>query len=179
MVTLTGVAILSQSLALYYLLVSYYPASLYCHSPDSPSWCLDRVPNVYSYVQKEHWKVGWLCSYEPKRALDIFWGMQTLLLVASSLVSFLRESGKQAFRQNQRHQWLSALWLYTLVLFCIAAFFAHIQSSTRFFSSNLFFYWHLARQMAEGTPLARFIPWYLALFNCAGHVLFSNFLVWV
>lgn len=115
--------------------------------------------------------------------MDIFWGMQTLLLVASSLVSFFRETflgGRQSsFRQNQRNQWMSALWIYTLVLFCIAAFVAHIQSSTRFFSSNLFLYWHLARQMAEGGSLAKIIPWYLALFNCAGHVLFSNFLVWV
>jgi Gpi18-like mannosyltransferase len=95
LISTTGLLILLQSLSIYYLIVSYYPSSLYCQpltlSPPPPQWCQGSFSNLYSYIQKTHWKVGWLCSYESKRILDIFWGMQTLFLVLKAMADYLHQ----------------------------------------------------------------------------------------
>ena len=97
--------------------------------------CQGGLLSFYGAIQDKYWAVGFLKYYHPGNIVFIIIGSPAVLLGLCTLFTY---NHKYNLRQK-------GLFLSFLVLFLITAFFTNIQSSTRFFCSNPYFYFGLAK----------------------------------
>ncbi|EDK31691.2 mannosyltransferase Pig-V protein (macronuclear) [Tetrahymena thermophila SB210] len=172
-----------------YIRVLISAGSVYCqpaYFEENPPWCKGILPNIYNYIQDKHWKVGFLTYYTLNRTFYIIWGLYTFILLFSYIIKYL-------YSLRQKPETLSIFsgfdmesqMLYTIILFFISVFFAHVQSSTRFFSSDPSLYWFLAdilfnhENKSKTNTISKILTIaYLVHFNIAGFFLYSNFYTW-
>lgn len=172
---------------------------VYC-SPDNihgpiAVWCQGLLPNVYGFIQSRYWDVGFLTYYSISRIFLIIWGLYTFALIGSSLFKYamsllklMKAPAKKPASDSTdlsifSYGNLHAHMIYTTFLLYISVFYAHTQSSTRFFSSDPALYWFIAECLfrANGKKSllsAGLVFFYLVHFTISGSFLFANYIVW-
>lgn len=184
-----------------YLLILYYAYTIYClESYDfiHPIWCSENLPNIYNYVQKQYWNVGFLSEYRIERVVFIYWGSQTLIFIGFFIFDFLKDNwlsfitlGHKKKISEKKNKYYNDKWnpimIYVCILFVISVFFAHIQSCTRFFSTCPAIYWFYTSKLVDkenkrikifDNLLNKWIIFYFIQFNVFGLIFYSNFLPW-
>ncbi|KAL4456191.1 hypothetical protein ABPG74_014152 [Tetrahymena malaccensis] len=172
-----------------YIRVLRSAGQVYCqpaYFDENPPWCKGIIPNIYNFIQDKHWNVGFLTYYTLNRLFCIIWGLYTFLLIIFYITKYLNSLRQkpQSFSIFSGNDMESQM-LYTIILFFVSVFFAHVQSSTRFFSSDPCLYWFLAdilfnhEQKINTNTFPKILAIaYLVHFNISGIFLFSNFFTW-
>lgn len=57
---------------------------------DAGSWCRDKIPFSYSYIQKHHWDVGFLEYYQYKQLPNFLLAAPMVLICVACAVSYFR-----------------------------------------------------------------------------------------
>ncbi|KAM3127867.1 hypothetical protein pb186bvf_020020 [Paramecium bursaria] len=156
---------------LVYSLILYYPYTLYCFGEDQPTWCYNFIPNIYTYIQENFWGVGFLASYSSDKIFYLFQGFWALFFSYDWIYRNLTH--KTCIKIDS---FLIQMLIPLIILLFIVTFFAYINCSNRFLSSQILFYWILAEQLTYRRYLTLF---YLIYSNLSGLVLFGNFLLWL
>ncbi|CAD8106855.1 unnamed protein product [Paramecium primaurelia] len=164
-------------IALIYLLsigiMLYLPYKNYCQQNEM-EWCKSIIPYAYGYIQKNFWDVSFLSSYKIRKLFFIYWGIQGILIQGFWLYKWMTKSC--TIKNNI--QGISII-LPTIILFIITTFIAHINCSTRFFSTQIPFYWCLADLFyKKNGKINKWVLFYILEFNLGGLILFTNYLLW-
>lgn len=145
----------------------YYAYTLYCKNSEiTRPWCINQLPDIYSFVQSHYWyvtkislfififnnlktqrNVGFLKYYEIKQIPNFILALPVLLLTFCGLWKYFTFDIKRLYTLGIRNQNLkithpyfsSCLTLFMfhwLLLALISVFFVHIQVSTRFIFSQ-------------------------------------------
>ena len=131
-----------------------------------PSFCQSMIPNAYTYIQDKFWDVGFLTSWQPRKAFFVIWGIPMLVLMFVLLTKYYRrnllntillgipssiKSGdpindleNDAFYSSKNVPTI----ILTTIMFVVNTFFAHINVSSRINSSNPIIYWYAAYSMS-------------------------------
>lgn len=144
-------------------------------------------------------------QFAPSRAFFIYWGLHSIILLGCGLKHYVTRNYLSLFTFDNakapavpvrasgaadRHNpifdaSLNPLVFYTLVNYYIIVFYAHTQSSTRFFCTNPYFFWLIANYLVKKQKQQKYfsraniwVLFYLIYFNVAGIILFTNFLPW-
>lgn len=123
------------------------------------TWCKNKIPMAYSYVQSKYWNVGFVKYYEFKQIPNFILALPVLYLITSCIITFFKEhkskfftlefyTGVEIEKRNKFFYYPLEMFVFTmhglfLVIFCV--FFVHIQVSTRLLcSASPLLYWHCA-----------------------------------
>lgn len=130
------------------------------NSKFNQSWCLNKVPLVYSYVQQHYWNVGFLKYYELKQIPNFLLAAPIIYLVLTNTYSFFKQHKNLCFNlgifdhpfivSNKDNDdpkiFNSKMFVFVfhalyLTVFCL--FFVHIQVTTRLLcSASPILYWY-------------------------------------
>jgi phosphatidylinositol glycan class V len=137
--------------------------------------CSKSLPNLYNFVQKKFWSVGFLSYWKFSNSLFIMLGLPAILLGLGSFKGTIKDLKGSLDRNETKKEDLIkyGLELSFVILTLITVFLTNIQSSTRFFSSHVFFYMILGRD-AKSKWLELWIWTYLIL----GGILFCIGFPW-
>lgn len=170
------------------------------------SWCFNKIPLAYSYVQDHYWNVGFLRYYKLRQIPNFILAMPIIIIILKNSIFHLRLIlSRNIFdiftlwppitksRQLKDHSVnpISNVFVFHaffLSIFCV--FFIHIQVSTRMLcSASPILYWYCARILDDSldtTSKSFFASWksqselfvkvYFLSYFIFGTVLFSNFL---
>ena len=170
-----------------YVGFQYYGYTVYCGTGSTRPWCFNGIPDLYSFVQKHYWNVGFLKYYTSSQLPNFLIAAPMIILSLAACWGYFRSDWKRSFtlgglhgrhRANLRflHQdvlfphfvLLLALLIYTL---CIV----HVQIIARLFSFQPVIYWSLAHFYTTGTQRARnLIMGYCLVTTLIGTILFMN-----
>ncbi|KAK9888819.1 hypothetical protein WA026_001042 [Henosepilachna vigintioctopunctata] len=168
------------------------------------TWCHNKLPLAYLYVQEQYWNVGFLRYYEFKQVPNF--------LLAAPILGFFMYNCKKYFTKsypkcileifkfdiNQiksnvifENSLLYVFMIHGVFLSVFCMFFIHIQVSTRFLcSSSPLLYWFSADYLTEEGRLCdlkdfnkfpfkrKFIILYYFTYFIVGTAMFCNFLPW-
>ncbi|KAI8642024.1 GPI mannosyltransferase 2 [Parasitella parasitica] len=175
-----------------FALFQYYVYSEFC-SLDRP-WCMQRLPLVYSFVQKEYWDNGFLSYYEIKQIPNFVLAAPIIAISVFGLKAYIQNDSiafwtlgvrrdKQNTKKDNYYSPRLAVFMYLwafLLLFATTTM--HIQVIIRFFTSVPPFYWFVGnlwiKGLCEGKNrlIANIVLGYFAIYGLIGIVLFSSFL---
>jgi Predicted integral membrane protein len=196
-----------------YFLVMKKPYETYCiflkenELISKPSFCQNKLPNPYSYIQDKFWDVGFLTSWVPRKAFFVIWGLPMLILMLIILVKYLSknfkntvllgiprvlgygssEIEKDAFYMSKNIPTI----IFTGVMFIVNAFFAHVNVSSRINSANPIIYWYAAYAMSRVRDDSKqseennfswknhWILYYFIFYVVVGCTVFTNFYLFV
>ncbi|GBB99100.1 hypothetical protein RclHR1_03410013 [Rhizophagus clarus] len=169
----------------------------YCILNEPRSWCNDKIPVLYSFVQKFYWNVGFLTYYEIKQIPNFLLASPMIILSSYGIYEYSKIDFKRIFtlglQQEQQqieiktpyytHKLLPFIYLWAvLLLYSITSI--HIQVITRFFSSQPTVYWFVAHLFMrsiskEANKLDKILGYgvmvYFVLYGGSGIILFANF----
>lgn len=165
------------------------------------SWCYQKIPLAYSYVQSHYWNVGFLEYYQFKQIPNFLLAAPIIyLLLSGSVHYFLKNFPKEIkdiftfslLRHEKKDKRLLMVYIiHSTFLVCFCLFNVHIQVITRMLcSASPIIYWFsadLISQSDNGIILHNFsqfsfkhkilIIYYLGYF-VIGTIMFCNFLPW-
>ena len=174
----------------------------------SSTWCLEKVPLSYQYVQKTYWNVGLLNYWTWKQIPNFILALPLFILMGSFITNWFRIERKNIYKEkfkylfSNKNENRTSVWflekdflphiIYTLFLSLFALFFMHVQVMTRFiFSSGPFLYFICANRIKQYDIRNRsltqifylfkketFLFYYCFVYVIFGICLFSNFLPW-
>ncbi|XP_011311236.1 GPI mannosyltransferase 2 [Fopius arisanus] len=130
-----------------------------------PSWCYDKIPSAYSYIQKKYWNVGFLNYYDLKQIPNFILAFPIIFMMSKCIFGYFRENWGEIVslrvfrldfeREKSKEKNYPVLMFPFIVhglfltVFCI--FFVHIQVSTRLLgSASPLLYWYSSILMSEG-----------------------------
>ncbi|KAG1077884.1 hypothetical protein G6F42_024555 [Rhizopus arrhizus] len=174
-----------------FALFQYYAYTEFC-SLDRP-WCSDKVPLIYSFVQKEYWDVGFLSYYEVKQIPNFVLAAPIIALSVFGLKAYIQQDpvgfwtlGIRKSKQDGNDDYCSPNLAVFMYLWAFLLLFAttnmHIQVIIRFFTSVPPLYWYVGNLWIKGfcesksTWMANVVLGYFAIYGLIGIVLFSSFL---
>ncbi|RIA90519.1 Glycosyltransferase Family 76 protein, partial [Glomus cerebriforme] len=161
------------------------------------SWCNNKIPILYLFVQKFYWNCGFLTYYEIKQIPNFLLASPMILLSFYGIYDYSKIDFKRIFtlglqQQQQRseitslyysHNLLPFIYLWAvLLIYSITSM--HIQVITRFFSSQPMVYWFVAhlfmKSLSEDANrsdkiLGYGVLTYFILYGVSGIILFANF----
>ncbi|KAG2202461.1 hypothetical protein INT47_013077 [Mucor saturninus] len=159
-------------------------------------WCTEKIPLLYSFVQKEYWGNGFLAYYEMKQIPNFLLAAPIIALSVLGLKEYVKSnpsrflsiglmSGQKSTTvedQSYTSPKLSVymyLWVF-LLLYVVTSM--HIQVIIRFFTSLPPLYWFVgdvwikAFKEKRSVVFANIILGYFVFYGLTGIVLFSSFL---
>ncbi|CAH1112500.1 unnamed protein product [Psylliodes chrysocephalus] len=160
------------------------------------SWCYQKIPLAYSYVQDHYWNVGFLRYYELKQIpnfllatpclyiviknclvhLDVNFNKLKSIFDLNELVTYSQKKEKY-FSKDFFKLGLTAFVVHALFLSVFSAFCIHVQVSTRMIcSATPLFYWYCTYYYMNGKN--NVIKLYFGSYVIVGTVMFCNFLPW-
>ncbi|KAL0073461.1 hypothetical protein J3Q64DRAFT_1383037 [Phycomyces blakesleeanus] len=176
-------------------LFQYYGYTQFCTNGNDRPWCHERVPILYTFVQKEYWNNGFLTYYEIKQIPNFLLATPIITLSVYGLWTYAKNDFKGFFtlglytkvqeRKNLYTTKKVAVFMYLWsALLVYTATCMHIQVIIRFFTSLPPLYWFTAHLWINGLgPSASKNYWiskgllsYFVLYGLVGIVLFSTFL---
>ena len=97
-VALTGLIILACFISVM-VIVLYQPYKIYCldNSRELASWCNEKIPNLYTFIQLKHWGVKFMGSYTLFNAVNVIIGMPMLLIHAWMIIDWIKKDFKGFF----------------------------------------------------------------------------------
>ncbi|CEI92548.1 hypothetical protein RMCBS344292_06803 [Rhizopus microsporus] len=172
-----------------FILFQYFGYKQFC-ALDRP-WCNNKLPLLYSFVQKEYWDVGFLSYYQVKQIPNFLLAAPITLISIYGLLSYIRFDWKRfVFLKTQENKdddsfysnrLLVYMYLWIFMLFYVLTS-MHVQVIIRFFTSLPPFYWFVGHVWINGFEkkvnerTANVILGYFVLYGLTGVILFANFL---
>ena len=169
----------------------YYAYSIYCliDNPTRP-WCKSKIPNIYSFVQKEYWNVGWFNYYTVNNIPNFLFALPIIIICGSACITYfesdhLRFISLGLFKSNvnmkdkKLHKFFyddRVLPHIYLLIFMLGynLFVAHVQIITRVFTFMPVLYWFMAHLMINsGIRVKKTLLIYIGLYGLLGTALFS------
>ncbi|GET65973.1 mannosyltransferase [Rhizophagus irregularis] len=196
-VRLIKTTILSLIVLFGFLTFQSYGYYEYCILNEPRSWCNNKIPVLYSFVQIFYWNAGFLTYYEIKQIPNFLLATPMILLSFYGIYDYSKIDFKRIFtlglQQKQQqleiktpyytHNLLPFIYLWAvLLLYSITSI--HIQVITRFFSSQPTVYWFVAHLFMrsiskEASKLDKILGYgmmvYFVLYGGSGIILFANF----
>ncbi|KAL9550245.1 hypothetical protein MBANPS3_004811 [Mucor bainieri] len=174
-----------------FALFQYFAYREFC-SLDRP-WCTDKLPLIYSFVQKEYWDVGFMSYYEVKQIPNFVLAAPIIGLSVCGLNGYIRHNATEFWtlgirrgERNNSDDYYSSKLAVFIYLWAFLLLFAttnmHIQVIIRFFTSVPPLYWYVGNLWIKGfceskhTWMANAVLGYFAIYGLIGIVLFSSFL---
>lgn len=167
-------------------------------SQHNQSWCYDKLPLAYAYVQRHYWNVGFLKYYEYKQIPNFLLAVPVVLIVLNHSLHFTRKfvidfkklmiNHYSLLLENEKllkdHLWeniqfVCVIHVTVLTIFCILC--VHVQVTTRMiYSATPIIYWISAECFVfkKDSVEKKFTIWYYASYYVIGTVMFCNFLPW-
>ena len=167
-------------------------------SQHNQSWCYDKLPLAYAYVQRHYWNVGFLKYYQYKQIPNFLLAVpvvsivsnRTLRLTRKFIVNFkkLVVNHHTVVLENEKlvrdHLWenvrfVCVVHVTVLTMFCVLC--VHVQVTTRMiYSATPVVYWISAECFTFGKDGVerKLTVWYYASYYVVGTVMFCNFLPW-
>lgn len=174
------------------------------YSKHNQSWCNDKLPIAYSYVQKHYWNVGFLNYYEFKQIPNFLLAAPILIIFIRGCIKYIKINRPKKIKDIFKFDISAArthfvfenpniyvFIIHGLFLSVSCLFFLHIQVSTRFLcSSSPLLYWFCAYYMIDGKEFCnlddfrrfssrkKYIISYFLSYFIVGTAMFCNFLPW-
>lgn len=170
-------------------------------SQNNQSWCYQKIPFSYFYIQNHYWNVGFLRYFIIKQFPNFLLAFPITFLILKCSYEFFKHYPStlyQPFFRNEKSDKflpksafvfiIHAMFLTVFNFFCI-----HVQVSTRILcSASPVLYWYCAhvfkylpmhewfkfRTKIKLNILQAFIKFYFVTYFIIGTVLFCNFLPW-
>ena len=167
----------------------YFAHTQFCLKSDNlRPWCSAKIPNIYSFVQKEYWNVG-LFNYFTINQIPNFFLALPMIIICSAACFLYFESDHLRFislglhqRKNKRakslklfydDQMLPHIYLLIFMLF-YNVFVAHVQIITRVFTFLPVVYWFMAHLiMTASIKTQKILLTYIGIYGTLGAVLFA------
>lgn len=164
------------------------------HLPsDNPSeWCHYSLPFSYSYIQSNHWNVGFLKYYEIKQFPNFLIATPVIVLSFFTVKVYVGRCSDSLMELRNFRQWMDsrpmkflpyAFHLAFLVVYGLAN--VHIQILTRLvYSSSPLIYLHIARYAAQyfnkssNSRLFKAVMAHFVFYFVIGTLVHCNFLPW-
>ena len=141
------------------------------------SFCKDRIPNIYNFVEKYGWNVGWLKQFNKFNKYAMIFGMEMLFINYNSIYDFsvkikLNEGN---FKKNDIIPFL----LFTIITTIIYNCYGYLMSLMRFFCSNPMMYWHISNKILDGSYRGKIYLFIFVEFAIVGILSFPNGYTWI
>ena len=198
-----------------YVVVMRMPWKTYCKDfieypgAEKPSFCNSMIPNAYTYIQDKFWDVGFMTSWQPRKAFFVIWGIPMLVLMGVMLGKYYKRNflntvllgipgaltKRGAGEKNENDAFYMSKnipsIILTTIMFVVNTFFAHINVSSRINSSNPLVYWYAAYALSvvkgikgEGETMKwscknHLILYYFIFYMVTGCAVFTNFYLFV
>ncbi|KAI9281083.1 GPI mannosyltransferase 2 [Sporodiniella umbellata] len=165
-----------------FALFQYYGYVKFC-SLDRP-WCHEKIPLLYTFVQKEYWQNGFLSYYEVKQIPNFLLAAPIVIISICGLFSYIRYDPQRFLSRAApvrdlmgfHHSSLSVyMYLWLFLLFYVLTT-MHVQVIIRFFTSLPPLYWYVGHLLEKNQKGAQIVLGYFVLYGLVGTVLFANFL---
>ncbi|KAI8972719.1 GPI mannosyltransferase 2 [Pilobolus umbonatus] len=178
-----------------FIVFQYYAYTVFCVL-DRP-WCSNRIPLLYSFVQKEYWDVGFMKYYQIKEIPNFLLASPIIVISILGLKTFIEHNPTRFLsigtlnsptdedKLEESSYFSDSLAVY-MYLWCFLLFYSmtsmHVQVIIRFFTSLPPFYWYIAYLWDEGyrngknIGKANMTLGYFVLYGLVSIVLFSSFL---
>jgi GPI mannosyltransferase 2 len=166
-----------------------YGYDQYCNIPNpTRPWCNSRIPNLYSFVQKEYWNVGLFNYFQIKQIPNFLLASPMILISCTAIflyfdadhVRFLSLGFSRSFKQKSRKFKCflsdSVLPHIYLLIFMLMynVFVAHVQIITRLFTFMPVVYWIMAHLIINyGSTVKETLLTYMGLYGTIGVALFA------
>lgn len=167
----------------------YFAYTQFCgRDGSSRPWCFAKVPNIYSFVQKEYWNVG-LFHYFTFNQIPNFILALPMIIICSSACFLYFESDHLRFmslglhrKKNKRAKSLKLFYddqmlphIYLLIFMLVYnVFVAHVQIITRLFTFMPIVYWFMAHLiMTASIRSQKILLTYIGVYGTLGTVLFA------
>lgn len=147
-----------------------YAWSLYCLVPESNRrpWCESFPPNVYNFVQKNYWNVGFLKYYEQKQIPNFALAAPAFAMSISAVINL-------AISRTIPLAYLAQLTVCILV----GALFIHVQVFTRLVCASCpAFYWFAAQVTLKKNHHSYLVVLYFVLYAVLGSAMFCSYFPW-
>lgn len=184
-----------------YIAYQFWGFWVFCiANPNPRPWCFDKVPHLYSFVQKEYWNQGFLNYWQVKQIPNFLVAAPLTVLtfyacflyfkafVNHSNIMKISKSEKMANQTtNDPTQFFFSVRLLPFMLYwmgfvLLILFNFHVQTMGRMLTSTLPFYWFLAFVLLNRSKFHsiffKSIFLYGLIWSVVGTVLFSNFYPW-
>lgn len=139
-----------------FLAFQYYAYSIYCYrEPPTRPWCNYRLPNIYSFVQKEYWHVGLFKYYTLNNIPNFLFATPMIIISAAACYLYfesdhlrflslgLIKSNNKKLKLFYDNRVLPHIYL-LLFMLLYNLFIAHVQIITRLFTFMPVIYWFMA-----------------------------------
>lgn len=167
----------------------YFAYTQFCLKDSSlRPWCVVKIPNIYSFVQKEYWNVGFF-NYFTINQIPNFLFALPMIIICSSACFLYFESDHLRFislglhrRKNKRAKSLKLFYddqmlphIYLLIFMLLYnVFVAHVQIITRLFTFMPVVYWFMAHLIMNASiRTQKILLTYIGLYGTLGTVLFA------
>ncbi|KND00381.1 GPI-anchor transamidase GPI18 [Spizellomyces punctatus DAOM BR117] len=192
--------ILCTVVAAPFLGFQYYAYHLFCGGHPQQElrpWCMNAVPSLYNFVQKEYWNNGFLRYYRPQQIPNFVLAAPIFTISVAGIREYVKHDPLRfvsiGFRRSTRNgngtNWvifsshlLPYVYLWTFLTFYCATM-MHVQVVVRFFTSMPCVYWFAAYLVLgnvegrrQGSQWGKAILTYFVLYGMVTTVLFANFL---
>lgn len=170
-----------------YVGFQYYGYMVYCGAESTRPWCYNNIPDLYSFVQKHYWNVGFLKYYTLGQLPNFLIATPMILFTLTACWSYFRSDWKRSLTLGGLHEKHRAdpgflhqdvlfphfVLLLTLLIYTLCI--VHVQIIARLFSFQPVIYWSLAHFYTVGTQRVRsLIAGYCLLSALIGTILFMN-----
>lgn len=170
-------------------------------SQNNQTWCHQKIPFSYSYIQNRYWNVGFLRYFNVKQLPNFALAIPITFLIVKCSYQFFKNyrfNYDYIFFSNEKSNKflpkrvfvfvVHALFLTIFNFLCI-----HVQVSTRILcSASPVLYWYCAfifkdvpvnnlftfRNYVRLNALQKFVKYYFIVYFIVGTILFCNFLPW-
>mgnify|MGYP002787071041 FL=1 len=158
-------AVITVSGFAYYLYTAY---CRFCKGNNPPEWCSSVIPNVYSYVQRKYWDVGFLKYYTVNQIPNFVLAVPLTVLLLKGIYRQVK-GDPIGFVTFSRRDPLAPHYYHLLFMIVYTWLFCHVQIINRLFTFMPVVYWIAAEICPDGNL------YLFGLYSILNACLFANF----
>ena len=178
-----------------YICFSSYIISHFCSRDDNnqttkPTYCHDKLPTIYAYVQSEYWNVGLLSYFTVKQIPNFLLAAPMIISVSFALTLYGRNRWQTYMKSDHwsENNAMDAYVCHLAISLVVCVCLVHIQVTTRILAMLPALYWTIAlmadqnsndRGMSSSSHLISLVwSYWWTIYATVGSILFAMFLPW-
>jgi GPI mannosyltransferase 2 len=152
-------------------------------SQSTPTWCSQRLPLIYGYIQSKYWSVGFLRYWTPAQIPNFILCLPIILVLSWSSSTLLMHQWRSLFEKilTQKSQGfynpdLLPHAIHAAIFTTWITLAAHVQILLRLAPSMPFLYWSATRLIVEHPRIGKYWIYWSVVWGAASTVLWAAFL---